>query len=273
MIDLHLHTTASDGTLTPAQLVARAAGANLSIISVTDHDTVAGYAEASATAARLGVTLIPGIEITAIEAGRDVHVLGYFFDPASAPLADFLRQQRANRLARVEQIGRRLRELGYPIDLDTLLAEATRSTGRSFGRPQVADALVCAGHVRDRDDAFDRLLAAGRPAFVSRCGESPEHVIGVIRAAGGIASLAHPGLLGMDALIPRLAGAGLSAIEVRHSEHTPEHERRYRDAAAAHRLATSGGSDYHGDQGRRAAAFGVVTLPEEDFAQLRARAA
>lgn len=273
MIDLHLHTTASDGTLTPAELVVRAAAAGLTIISVTDHDTTAGDAEARAAASRAGLTLVPGIEITAIERGRDVHILGYFFDPANAPLAQFLATQRRNRITRVAQIGDRLGTLGFPIDTSSLLAEAERSTGRSFGRPQVADALVRAGHVRDRTDAFDRLLGEGRPGFVTRCGEPPEHVIAIIAGAGGIASLAHPGLLGMDDMIPRWAAAGLTAIEVRHSEHSDAHERHYRALAAAHGLAMSGGSDYHGDHGRRAACFGEITLPPEDFERLRARAA
>lgn len=273
MIDLHLHTTASDGTLAPADLVARAAQARLSTISVTDHDTVAGYAEARDAAERLSLTLVPGIEITAIEDGRDVHLLGYYFDPGSAPLAEFLQQQRRNRIVRAEQISERLRQLGYAIDTRRLLDQAERLTGRSIGRPQVADALVEAGHVRTRDEAFERFLGAGRPAFIARCGEPPEHVVEIVRGAGGIVSLAHPGLLGMDHLIPRLAGAGLTAIEVVHSEHSLEHERRYRETASAHGLAVSGGSDYHGDHGRRAAAFGVLTLPPDDFERLRARAA
>lgn len=273
MIDLHLHTTASDGTLAPADLVARAAQAGLTTISVTDHDTVAGYDDARSAAERLQLTLVPGIEITAIENGRDVHVLGYFFDPRNAALADFLRQQRRNRVMRVERIAERLRQLGSAIDTSRLMDDALHSTGRSLGRPQVADALVRAGHVRDRDEAFDRFLAADRPAFIARVGEPPEHVVRIIRAAGGIASLAHPGLLAMDHLIPRLADAGLAAVEVVHAEHTPAHERRYRALASAHALAVSGGSDYHGDLGRRAAAFGVVTLPAEDFAHLQARAA
>ncbi len=273
MIDLHLHTTASDGTLSPADLVARAAHAGLTTISVTDHDTVAGYDEARDAAARLNVTLVAGIEITAIEDGRDVHLLGYYFDPRSASLAEFLTRQRRNRIIRAEQISDRLRQLGYAIDKRSLLEHATRFTGRSIGRPQVADALVQAGHVVSRDEAFERFLGAGRPAFISRCGEPPEQVVDVIRSAGGIVSLAHPGLLAMDHLIPRLARAGLAALEAVHSEHSSDHERRYRELASAHGLAVSGGSDYHGDHGRRAAAFGALTLPARDFDRLRARAA
>lgn len=272
MIDLHLHTTASDGDLAPAALVARAAAAGLTVLSVTDHDTTAAFDDARAAAARWGVTLVPGIEITAVEEGRDVHVLGYFIDPRAEPLARFLDRQRAARIQRVLRIGDRLRELGFPIDVGPLVASAARCAGRSIGRPQIADALTAAGHARDRDDAFDRLLAAERPAFVPRSGEAPEQVVAVIREAGGIASLAHPGLLGRDDLIPRLARAGLAAIEVCHSDHDADAERHYRALASRYGLAVSGGSDYHGDTGRRACVLGTVTLPALDFERLKALA-
>ncbi len=273
MIDLHLHTTASDGTLTPSALVARAAAAGITVLSVTDHDTTAGLDEARAAAETAGLTLVPGIEITAIEQARDVHVLGYFIDPRSAALAAFLARQRADRLQRVARIGERLRDIGCPIDLDPLLEAAARNTGRSIGRPQIADALIARGHACDRDDAFARLLGEDKPAFVPRAGETPERVIDLIRDAGGIASLAHPVLLQRDDLIPRLARAGLSALEVCHSDHDEAAERHYRQLAWRHGLAVSGGSDYHGDAGRRAAALGVVTLPRLDFERLRAMAA
>jgi 3',5'-nucleoside bisphosphate phosphatase len=273
LIDLHLHTTASDGLLEPSQLVARAAAAGLTVISVTDHDTTAGYDEARDAAAQLNVTLVPGIEITSVDDARDVHILGYFIDPHAPRLADFLVQQRSDRLRRVVQIAEKLRGLGYPIDVDPLLRAAKRSGGRSIGRPQIADALILGGYARDRDDAFDRLLGDGRPAFVPRTAESPEGVVAVVREAGGIASLAHPGLLRRDDLIPPLARAGLTALEVCHSDHDAATERYYREMAARHGLLMSGGSDYHGDIGRRAAALGVVTLPPPDFVRLRATAA
>jgi hypothetical protein len=271
LIDLHLHTTASDGTLAPADLIARAAAAGIRTLSVTDHDTTAGIAEASAAAASRGLTFVPGIEITGVEQGRDVHVLGYFLNPASAALTAFLERQRADRLRRVRVIADRLAALGCGVDGDALIAGGARPDGRSVGRPHIADALVAAGHVRDRDEAFDRFLGAGRAAFVPRVGVSPEQIIDLIRDAGGISSLAHPGLLALDDLIPRLAAAGLTALEVRHSDHDPAAERHYRALALRYGLAVSGGSDYHGDAGRAATALGAVTLPVEDFERLRAR--
>ena len=258
--------------LAPSQLVARAAAAGITVLSVTDHDTTAGYDEARAAAARLGVTLVPGIEVTAVDNRRDVHILGYFIDSHAPSLAGFLTRQRADRLQRVVRIGERLAELGYPVDVEPIL-QAAGCNGRSVGRPQIADALIRCGHARDRDDAFDRLLGDGRPAFIARIAESPERVVAVIREAGGIASLAHPGLLRRDDLIPRLARAGLTALEVCHSEHDAVSERHYRDLAAEHGLLVSGGSDFHGDFGRRASALGVVTLPPLDFERLRAAAA
>jgi predicted metal-dependent phosphoesterase TrpH len=273
LIDLHLHTTASDGMLAPSDLVARAAAAGITVLSVTDHDTTAGYDEARDGAALLGVTLVPGIEVTAVESSRDVHILGYFIDSDAPSLAEFLTRQRADRLQRVVKIGERLRDLGFPVDVEPLLRAAARSGGRSIGRPQIADALIQRGYARDRDDAFDRLLGDGKPAFVARTAESPERVVGVIREAGGIASLAHPGLLRRDDLIPRLARAGLTALEVCHSEHDAAAERHYRDLAERYGLLVSGGSDYHGDFGRRASVLGVVTLPRLDFERLLAAAA
>jgi predicted metal-dependent phosphoesterase TrpH len=214
---------------------------------------------------------VTGIEITAVESGRDVHVLGYFFDAASDSLALFLERQRADRRRRVAAIAARLEDLGHPIDPGPLLAEADSGPGRSIGRPQVADALVAAGHARDRDDAFDRLLGDDCPAYVARTGATPEEVVELVAGAGGIASLAHPGLLRNDPLIARLAGGGLAALEAIHSDHDAATARHYQELARALGLAISGGSDFHGDSVHRAATLGGVSLPAADFARLEAR--
>lgn len=272
MIDLHLHTTASDGLLTPASLLERAAALGLTVVSVTDHDTVAGLAEARMAADRLDVRVVNGIEITAVAHERDVHILGYFIDAGSERLAGFLRDQRSDRVRRVREMAERLDALGYPIDVAAVL-DRTRHSSRSVGRPAIADALVAAGHATDRNDAFSRLLGRGCPAFVPRRGVGGEEVIRVIHAAGGIASVAHPGILDQDSLIPSLVDAGLDAIEVWHCDHTPEHRARYDDLAGRFGLARSGGSDYHGDGVHRACQLGTVTLPAEHFAALERRAA
>jgi predicted metal-dependent phosphoesterase TrpH len=273
-IDLHLHTTASDGRLTPSALVALANDVGLGIMSITDHDTVAGLAEAKGAAATLGLRLIDGIEMTAIEDGRDVHVLGYFFDPGNQDLNRFLHIQRLARVERVREIGERLASLGFPIDVAALLREVPGTSGRSVGRPLIADALVAAGHAVDRRDAFDRLLGNDRPAFVPRGGPSVAAVVATIAAAGGIASLAHPGLTRVDDRIPGYVADGLSALEARHREHKEADEARYRALAAELGLAVSGGSDFHGPYDTRDGASsnpGSVTLDPADFAILEAR--
>jgi predicted metal-dependent phosphoesterase TrpH len=273
VIDLHLHTTASDGTLEPAALVARAAAAGLSVIAVTDHDTLAGLAEAREAADRLGVRLVNGVEITAVEDARDVHMLGYFMDPSDTELAAFLESQRLDRIRRVGEMMERLRSLGYPLDRESLLASTDEKPGRSIGRPQIADALIAAGHATDRNDAFDRLLGKDGPAFVPRRGPGPEAVVKIVANAGGIVSIAHPGLTRLDRIIPRLAASGLHALEARHSDHDAKTEQHYRDLAARHGLAVSGGSDFHGAVSHRINTLGVVTLPARDFAALEARRA
>lgn len=272
MIDLHLHTTASDGRLAPSELIHRAAAAGLTVLSITDHDTTAALKEAGAAARALGLALVPGIEITAVEAGQDVHVLGYFFDPADRGLFDFLRVQRADRVRRVHEMAERLRAMGCGIDTRPLIAQGA-GTGASVGRPHVADALVAAGHASDRTDAFERLIGRGRPAFVPRKGASAAEVVSVIRVAGGIASLAHPGRTDRDDLLRSLAASGLTAVEARHSDHDAATEAHYRQLATDYGLAVSGGSDFHGDSRHRAHGLGIVTLPAEDFAALQERRA
>lgn len=266
MIDLHLHTTASDGLLSPSELVARASAARLSIIAITDHDTTTGTCDARDAALRAGIELIPGIEISAVSDGHDVHMLGYFIDAESPALRTFLETQRAERLRRVAEMGERLAALGCPIDVAPILAAAG---SRTVGRPQIADALVRAGHAADRDDAFSRFLRFGAPAFVPRRGASPLDVIHVVHEAGGVVSLAHPGVTGCDGLIDSMAAGGLDAIEAGHPDHDPATEARYRALAAELGLLPTAGSDYHGDGGHRGSVLGAVVMPPGDFAALR----
>jgi 3',5'-nucleoside bisphosphate phosphatase len=266
--DLHLHTTASDGSLSPTELVRAAHAARLTVISVTDHDTTGGIAEAAQAAAGVGIELIAGIEITAVAEGRDLHMLGYFIDPSSPGLGEFLQRQRADRVRRIRAMADRLAALGVPIDSAQIFAAADR--GQSVGRPQVASALLAAGHVQTRDEAFRRFLEFGGPAYVPRDGASPEDVIAVIHQSNGLASVAHPGVSHRDHVLPRLAGSGLDAIEVRHPDHDPETERRYRQLAGELGLRVTGGSDFHGDTGHRSATLGTVTLPAADYEALAA---
>jgi predicted metal-dependent phosphoesterase TrpH len=167
-------------------------------------------------------------------------------------------------------MGDRLAALGFPIDVSAILQDA--SAGRSVGRPQIAAAMLDAGYVRTRDEAFDRFLEFGGPAFVPRRGSAPGAVVGIIHECGGIASLAHPGVTKRDALIATLAAAGLDALEARHSDHDPSTEAHYRAIAKDVGLLVTGGSDFHGDTGHRIPHLGTVTLPAEDFEPLRSAA-
>ena len=249
--------------LTPSELVSQARVAGLSIISITDHDTTAGSEAARAAAREAGLQLVPGIEISAVAGGRDLHVLGYFIDTASAPLRTFLDRQREDRIRRVAEMSDRLTALGCPIDVAPIVAEAAR--GRSVGRPQVAAALVAAGHVRTRDEAFDRFLEFGGAAYAPRCGASPQEVVAIVHDAGGVASLAHPGVSARDELIAPLAAAGLDAIEAGHSDHDTATEARYRALAAELGLLVTAGSDFHGASSHRASRLGMVSMTAAEF--------
>lgn len=271
MIDLHLHTTASDGRLSPDELVSRAAGAGIRVMSVTDHDTMSGVAAATQTAAALGITVVPGIEITAVLDGRDVHVLGYYLDPHDDALDALLQAQQYERVERAREISLRLARLGVPIDIEALLAAAA-ARGGSVARPQIAAALVTAGHAENVPDAFERWLDEGRAAFVPHRGRGPADVVSVIAGCRGAASLAHPGTTGRDDIVPALVESGLVAIEAYHSAHDAVARARYVDLARCHGLTVTGGSDFHGDGLRRAEFFGVVGLPAEEFERFQARA-
>lgn len=270
MIDLHTHTTASDGALAPGALVDRAYGLGIRTLSVTDHDTLAGVSEAAAAAAERGMEFLAGIEITAVHQGRDVHMLAYFIEPHPARLAPFLERQRRDRTRRAREMSARLAALGAPVDMEELIAGA-EAEGKAVARPTVARALLDAGHVTSLQQAFDRWLADGRPAYVPRSGASPAEVVRLVMRSGGAAVLAHPGLLRRDELIPGLVEAGLAGIEVYHSDHDAGAQSRYLRLAAQHDLAVSGGSDFHGDDHPRAACFGRVGLPPTRFRTLYQR--
>lgn len=271
-----MHTTASDGRLAPGELVVRVAAAGLKTISVTDHDTVAAIPETTTIAKAMGIRVISGIEITAVEDHRDVHILGYFFDPTSERLAEFLVSQRERRVTRVREIASRLAAGNMHIDVERLLKAAAERPGSSVGRPQIAREMVRGGHVGSVQEAFELWLASGRPGFVPRIGPSAAAVVEIIHNAGGLASFAHPGVTRRDDLVEPLAERGLDAIEVYHSDHTQEDTTVYRRLAARLGLLVSGGSDFHGDdpskpERARRSIFGAIGLPPSDFLALEQR--
>jgi hypothetical protein len=259
---------ASDGEYAPAELVRRAFEAGLRTIGVTDHDTTGGLAEAAAAAAERGMRFLPGIELSCVSGGRDVHVLAYGFAGDSSTIAAFLRDQREHRVQRVFEMADRLAALGLPVDVGPVVALARSSGQASVGRPQLALALVDAGHVPSVAEAFDRYLHEGGPAYVPHRPVSPLEAVDMVRRARGVTSLAHPGLLGRDEIIPQLVEAGLLALEAWHSDHDEATTARYAALAARLGLGVTGGSDFHGERVGRSRRLGEITLPEgvfEDF--------
>ena len=243
MIDLHTHSTVSDGSEAPARIAEMAAGAGCSAVALTDHDSLSGLAEARAAADRVGITLVPGCEVSCRKppagpgrpaVGGSVHVLVYFVEPGQGPLQDELAALRRDRAERNARLRARLAELGVPVDYDAMVAEAGGEAG--LGRPHFARALVRAGAAADIDDAFDRFLADGRPAYVPKARISPADVARLAVASGGIAVLAHPLTLGLDpsaleSLVGELAQAGLGGIEAVYGRYTPDQRRGLREDA------------------------------------------
>jgi predicted metal-dependent phosphoesterase TrpH len=270
LIDLHTHTTASDGRCTPSELVARASAAGVTVLSVTDHDTVAGSDAAAMACRSSGIEFVPGIEITAVRENADIHVLGYFVDAASPALQRFLAEQRRRRIDRVREMIHRLAGLGIQLDADAILKPGIDDPTKAVGRPWIASALVAAGHVASKNDAFDRFLSRGRPAYVPRAGAPPEDVFARIHDAGGLASVAHPVLIGRDDWLNVFADAGADALEVFHPDHDAEAAARYMALAKRLGLAVTGGSDYHADETHGATAPGTVSLPREYYDRFRA---
>ena len=256
-IDLHLHSTQSDGSFSPTQVVQRAAKLGLSAISLTDHDSVAGVQEAQNIGRDIGVEVIPGTELSAHEAGIDIHILGYFIDPANSDLLAYLQKFQDARRNRAEKIVARLNRLGVRITMAHVLHKAGDA---AIGRPHVADVLVEEGFVFSHDHAFQKYLGYGKPAYQPKFVLTPRKAVEIIHAAGGLASLAHPVLYRRDALIPDLIKQGLDGIEVMHVKHDHADVRRYSDMAKRYGLLTTGGSDCHGD-GRGQAIMGTVQVP------------
>lgn len=271
MIDLHTHTTASDGRCTPEELVIRAATAGVTTLGLTDHDTVAGCAAAAAACCAHNIEFVAGIEITAVADERDVHVLAYFFDLDSSPLQMFLAKQRTQRVERVREMLDRLAKHGVHLDADDVLRPGLLDAAKAAGRPWIARALVSAGHVASISEAFDTWLSRGCPGFVPRTGASPRDVIELVHDASGIVSLAHPVLVKHDEWIATFAAAGLDAIEAYHSDHNEADTERYLSMAREFDLLVTGGSDFHADAEHGGRGPGSVALPKPHYERLLER--
>ncbi len=248
MIDLHTHSTASDGKLSPAELMRHAQAVGIEVIALTDHDTLSGLEEASGEAARIGVELIPGVEISAENDPGTLHMLGYFVDTSDAELVETLSWLRGGRDDRNHIILSKLAELGCPLEWDEV---ASFAGGESMGRPHIANAMVNRGYVSSFNDAFDRYLGKGAAAYTDRDKMTPEIAIKCIRSAGGLPVLAHPQTLSLSDdelsdLLSRLTSMGLAGVEVYYYSHSEEETALYSSLARKYGLIVTGGSDFHG---------------------------
>ena len=264
IVDLHLHSTASDGSLAPADVVALAQRNGVKIMALTDHDSLGGLPAALERAVEAGIRIIPGIELSVSEQNMDVHLLAYGFDPSDARLLEAIARYRESRHDRARKILLRLKGLGIRIPMEEV-EEIAR--GGAIGRPHVAEALMVNGHVETFHEAFQRYLGHHAPACVAKHTVSLEEAVEVVRDAGGVTVLAHPGTLNRDAWIAGLARRGLDGIEVWHSKHGPAEINRYREIARAHGLIMTGGSDFHGER-TPDVSIGSVAVPEQVVADL-----
>ena len=273
-IDLHTHSSRSEGTDSPAELIEHAAEAGIDVLGLTDHDTLAGWDDAIRAAWRHGVGLVLGVEISCRLAGASVHMLAYLVDPTHPDLLTMLEWVRDARTARVPSLVDRLRSHGMDLTMNDVVAHAPSAA--SVGRPHVADALVSAGYVASREEAFDRWLGEGRPAYVPHDAPELTEVISTVVAAGGVPVLAHPWgrksrRVLTDQVVRRLAAAGMGGIEVDHHDHPPDVRAELRALAAELDLVVTGSSDYHG-RGKVEHELGCYTTSEAEFARLLDRA-
>jgi predicted metal-dependent phosphoesterase TrpH len=269
-VDLHCHSTASDGEYEPAAVARRAQAAGLAAIALTDHDTTDGVAEALREGAALGVRVVAGCEFSVKAPWGELHLLSYFLPVGNARLDAFLTETRAARRRRAEQMVRQLQRLGVTIELEDVVSVAD---GGALGRPHVARVLVDRGASADMNDAFARYLGRGRPGYVEKPLPSLRQVVELVHAVGGIAVAAHLGEHGSEGQIREFQEQGLDGLEVRHPSHSPAVERRLTHIAERLGLGVSGGSDWHGDTklGDSHAPLGGLDVPLEWLQQLEKR--
>lgn len=248
-IDLHTHSSVSDGTETPSQLIRAAGAAGLGTVALTDHDSTAGWSEAAVTAQEVGITLIRGMEFSTRVQFSSVHLLAYLFDPTDAGIVAETARVRRARLTRAEQMVERIGE-DYGLTWDDVLAQTAPDA--TVGRPHIADALVARGHALTRSEAFAGILHWESGYYQPHYAPDPVHAVRLVRAAGGVPVLAHPATRGVGHIVPEsrlaeLVDAGLFGLELEHRENKPDAKARLYELAEKYGLAVTGSSDYHGE--------------------------
>ena len=275
-IDLHLHTTASDGVMTPSELVRYAKAKGLRAIAITDHDTIEGLEEGLSEGERIGFEVIPGLEISVKHSPGSMHLLGYFLDIHHPLLTERLQYLQQARAERNPKIAEKLKELGVKLTYEEVLKA---SGGGQVGRPHFAQVLMEKGYVRTFQEAFDRFLKKGAAAYVEKVRFAISEALHFIKEAGGVAVLAHPNTLGMkghsalEDLVLQLVKEGLQGIEVYYPEHSPLEVAQYKVLAERHGLLATGGTDYHGMEGNEldiGVGRGEMRLPYSIVESLRA---
>ncbi len=242
-VDLHLHTNHSDGSDSPARVVERAADLGLAAIAITDHDTVSGVAEGAEAAARLGIEFLPGVEISSKQGESEVHILGLGVEPAPGPLMDALARQTEGRRTRADRMVARLNELGVPVERRNVKA---RTEDGVVGRMHVALEIMAVGYAVTVQDAFDKYIRAGRPAYVPKDVVPAAEAVELIHQAKGLAFVAHPGLGNLHKRLDGLLEHPFDGIEVYHPRHTPGQVNKFEEIVRSHGLLATGGSDCHG---------------------------
>ena len=272
-IDLHLHTTASDGAFAPADLVRMACQAGLDCIAITDHDSTDGVAAAQEAGQALGVRVIAGIEFNTMWHGQSVHILGYFVNTENPELQAVVARQRDGRLYRAQQMVQKLAALNLPLVWEEILQ---RADGGAVGRPHIAKAMIAQGYVRDSNEAFDKFLGHGMPAYVEQPKLTPAEAVALLHRAGAAAGLAHPynvegaDQVDLESLVPELAGAGLDAIEAYYTGYGAARRAAILRMAERFGLIPTGGSDFHGGGILPLAELGTIHVPPASLAQLEA---
>lgn len=265
--DLHTHTNASDGSLSPAEHVRWAAEQGLAAVGITDHDTTLAWDEALEAAASLGIEVVTGCELSTEVDGKEIHILAYYFDRDDPEMAALLKRMRGGRRNRAREMVERLHALGHTaVSYERILELG----GESVGRPHVAQAMIEAGVVRTPREAFEQYLAPGRPAYVPRPKLTPEEAVALVKAAGGVPVVAHPGLIGDDNWVRRLIRAGVAGIEAYHTDHNEQQRQFYARWAHDAGLICTGGSDSHGPNGPRTVVPGSVNVSMDVVQRLKA---